>query len=265
MSDLAQPAEPARLRTPDLLPPAGTRVVVAGGCGGIGRAFVAAACAADLDVIVLDLPRTLDRGVPDGAMGIPCDAMDETGVMAAFASVEERWGGLDALVNLVGFTNERTPIETMPASEWDEIMGGTLRSAFLICRSAVPLLRRAGGGAIVNTASTFGVRVPHVGYGPYATAKAGIINLTRALATECAPTIRVNALAPGLVDTAFLKGGTGRPEKKKQMDPQAFGKGVPLGRVGRPEDMAGPLLFLIGPGAAYITAQTLHVNGGIWS
>ncbi|HVV92499.1 MAG TPA: SDR family NAD(P)-dependent oxidoreductase [Hyphomicrobiales bacterium] len=262
---MSESRSPAGSRLPDLLPKAGTRVAVAGGCGGIGRAFVEAAVMAGLDVAVLDLPRMLDRGPPAGAAGIACDATNEASVRDAFAEVDTRWGGLDALVNLVGFTNERVPIEAMAASEWDEIMGGTLRSAFLVCRSAIPLLRRAGGGAIVNTASTFGVRVPHAGYGPYATAKAGIINLTRALATECAPAIRVNALAPGLVDTAFLKGGSGRPEKKQTMDPEAFGRTVPLARTGRPEDMAGPLLFLIGPAAGYITAQTLHVNGGLWS
>ena len=104
------------------------------------------------------------------------------------------------------------------------------------------------------------------GHGPYSVAKAGIIQLTRLLAQENAPTVRVNAVAPGAVDTAFLRGGTGRGGDdgaiERHVDPVAYVKSVPLGRLGVAEDIVGPILFLLGSGARYVTGQTLHVNGG---
>ncbi|MBS0475984.1 MAG: SDR family oxidoreductase [Proteobacteria bacterium] len=249
-----------------LLPLPGSRLVVAGGCGGIGRAVVAAAASAGLNVTVLDLPVSITaHPLPAGVTAIECDAMDEASVNRAFAQVSAQGEALDALINLVGFTKEQIPLEKMDLAEWDEIIDGTLRSAFLIARAAMPLLRKSGAGAIVNTSSTFGVRVPYPGYGPYSVAKAGIINLTRALATEGAPQVRANALAPGIVDTQFLKGGTGRKEKDTRVDQEVVLRGVPLQRLGQPEDMVGTLLFLCSPAAAYITSQTIHVNGGLWS
>ncbi|MBL8649943.1 SDR family NAD(P)-dependent oxidoreductase [Sphingopyxis granuli] len=248
------------------LPAGGSRLVVAGGCGGIGRALVAAGVSLGLDITVLDLPGSIAaHPVPEGVGAIPLDASSEASVGEAFRRLGEAGPAIDALVNLVGFTKERIPIERMDAAEWDEVMDGSLRSAFLIARAALPMLRASGAGAIVNTSSTFGVRVPFAGYGPYSVAKAGIINLTRVLATEGAPAVRANALAPGIVDTQFLRGGTGRAEKESRVDQSAVLAGIPLGRLGQPEDMVGPLLFLCSPAAGYLTGQTLHVNGGLWS
>lgn len=249
-----------------LLPAAGSRVAIAGGCGGIGRALVARALEIGLEVAVLDVPRSIEQFPPPaGVLVLGCDATDEGSIAAAFGELTARWGSLDALINLVGYTKERMRLEDMPLAEWNEITTGTLTSAFMLSRAAIPLLRTAGGGAIVHTASTFGVAVSLPGYGPYAASKAGVINLTRALATECGPAIRVNALAPGLVQTAFLQGGTGRPEKNEKIDATAVTRALPMQRIAQPEDMVGTFLFLIGPGSAYITAQTIHVNGGLWS
>lgn len=115
---------------------------------------------------------------------------------------------------------------------------------------------------MVLISSTHGARAVHVGVGPYATAKAGVLNLVRVLATEWAPEIRVNGIAPGVVETPFLTGGTGRPRKSTGLDLNRYVNGVPLGRLGKAQDIAGPVLFLLGDAAAYITGQTLHVNGG---
>lgn len=248
-----------------LLPPAGSRVAVVGGCGGIGRAVVARAVDLGLRVAVLDLPGSLAQfPPPKGVLAIECDAMDEQQVERAFEAVSQNLGGLDALINLVGFTKDRTQLAQMPLTEWREITDGTLTSAFLVSRAAIPLLR-ASGGAMVHTASTFGVAVPLPGYGPYAAAKAAVMNLVRALATECGPEVRVNAVAPGLVQTAFLHGGTGRPEKADRIDADGVTRAIPLRRIAQADDMVGTYLFLVGPGSAYITAQTVHVNGGMWS
>lgn len=252
---------------PGFTPRSGSRLLVVGGCGGMGRTLVAAARSLGLEVAVLDMARSLEAFPPPaGTWSRACDVTDEADVQAAFGALAKDWGFLDGLVNLAGYTGERIRIEDMPTAEWDAIVNTDLRGMFLVARAAAPLLRRAEAAgrqpAAVLAASTFGVRVPHVGYGPYAASKAGVINLVRALATEWAPGIRVNGLAPGVVDTAFLQGGTGRPEKSTRLDMDRFVAGVPLARLGTPMEIATVLLFLLSPAASYITAQTLHVNGG---
>ena len=103
------------------------------------------------------------------------------------------------------------------------------------------------------------------GYGPSASSKAATINLTRALSTECNPDTRVDAIAPGLIDTEFLTGGTGREHRAGNLDFDAVVNELPMRRIGRPEDIAAMALFLASPAASYVTAQTIHVNGGLWS
>ena len=255
------------LELPAFTPPSGSRLLVVGGCGGMGRALVSAARGLGLEVAVLDMARSIDAfPPPPGVWSRACDVSDETQVSGAFSDLAADWGHIDHLVNLAGYTGERIRIEDMPTAEWDAIVNTDLRGMFLVARAAAPLLRRAElAGArpsAVMVSSTFGVRVPHVGYGPYAASKAGVINLVRALATEWAPGIRVNGLAPGVIETPFLQGGTGRPEKSTRLDMNRFVTGVPLGRQGTPMEIASTLLFLLSPAASYITAQTVHVNGG---
>lgn len=251
-----------------MVPKAGSRLLVAGGCGGIGRSVVEESLAVGLDVIVLDLPTSIEAHPPPSGVrdAVGLDAGDEASVQQAFSRIARHWQTLDALVNLVGFTRERVPVESMAVDEWDAIVSGNLRSAFLIGRGAVPLLRScaAAGGhpAMVLTTSTFGVRVSHAGYGPYAASKAGVIGLCKALSVEWAPSIRVNAIAPGVIRTEFLSGGTGRPPKTTGLDQSRFLASVPLARLGEPIDITGPMLFLLSEAAGYITGQTLHVNGG---
>ena len=100
------------------------------------------------------------------------------------------------------------------------------------------------------------------GYGGYAAAKAGLIAMTKALAAENAPAIRANCVAPGAVETAFLSGGTGRPARDAQMDRTAYLRTIPLARIATPEDVVGPILFLLGAASGYMTGQVLYVNGG---
>lgn len=248
-------------------PSPGYRLVAIGGCGGMGRALVRASVDAGLEVTVLDLERSFQQaGKVDGAEMIACDVSSESQVQVAFERVKHKWGYIDGLVNLAGYTGERVAVENMSTQEWDDILGTDLRGMFFVARAAAPLLRQSAklghAPSAVLISSTFGVRVPHVGYAPYAASKAGVINLIRALATEWAPDVRVNGIAPGVIDTAFLKGGTGREVKQTGIDLQKFVAGVPLGRLGDPMNIAGPILFLLGEAASYISGQTLHVNGG---
>ncbi len=249
-----------------LAPPVGNRLAIVGGCGGIGRALVSAALVEGLKVAVLDLPQSLDRHPPDGCLAIRIDATDEASVASAFGQLAREWQAIDHLVNLAGFARERIPLADTAAADFDEVVWGNLRSTYLSCRAAVPLLRAGHAPTIVNAASGLAVRsLP--GYGPYCAAKAGVLGLTRSLAVENAPQIRVNAVAPTAVDTAFLRGGTGRVEDENALPPHVdvanYIKGVPLGRIAEADDVVGPILFLLGPASRYMTGQTLHINGGL--
>ncbi|MGE8655853.1 MAG: SDR family NAD(P)-dependent oxidoreductase [Achromobacter sp.] len=254
------------MTTPQFLPPAGARIAIVGGCGGMGQALVAAARQARLRVAVLDLPRSLEQSPPPaGVLALPCDVSDEAAIASAFAALEAAWSGLDTLVNLAGYTGEQILIQDQSVAEWDAITDCCLRGCFLIARAALPLLARGEKPSIVLVSSTFGHRVVHRGYAAYAAAKAGVVSLGKALATECAPGVRVNVVSPGVFRTAFLEGGTGRPVRQSGIDMDSFQQRVPLARLGEPEEMVGPILFLAGPAASYMTGQVLHVNGGIWA
>jgi 3-oxoacyl-[acyl-carrier protein] reductase len=243
-------------------PAPGARVAVLGGAGGIGRAVVAAARALGIEVAVLDLAASLEAFAPPaGTPAIALDATDEAQVAAAFAELASRWDRLDGFVGLAGFATARTPLGAMTAERWDELIDVNLRSAFLAARAALPLLRRGRDPAMVFVSSGLAQRVMP-GYGGYAAAKAGLIAMTKALAAESAPAIRANCVAPGAVETAFLVGGTGRPEGREQIDRAAYLRGIPMGRIATPEDVVGPILFLLGAASGYMTGQVLYVNGG---
>ena len=250
-----------------LAPPAGARIVVVGGAGGMGRSLVNASLAQGLRVAVLDLPASLARHAPPSdCLVTPLDATNESQVRDAYAQIAVAWGALDHVVNLVGFARDRYSVKDTPVQVWDEVVTGNLKSIFLSCRTALPLLRNGTGASIVNIASGLATRsMP--GFGPYSSAKAGVLALTRTLALENAPHIRVNSVAPNAVDTAFLRGGTGRIENENQppthLDVDAYVRNIPLGRLAQPEDIIGPILFLLGDAARYMTGQTLYVNGGM--
>ncbi len=245
---------------------AGRRIAVIGGCGGIGRAVVAALLADGADVAVADLPASLNRHPPERvSMAIPLDATDAEQVDGAFTRLTRRWDGLDGLINLCGFTADTAPLDGIGEADWDTVIAGNLKAAYLVARAARPGLRRGRCPALVNMASGLGAK-PAPGYGAYGAAKAGVIAMTRTLALEWAPEIRVNAVAPGAVDTAFLRGGTGRSDEDRpaNLDIAAYAKTIPLGRIAGADDVVGPTLFLLSEAAGYVTGQTLHVNGGVF-
>ncbi len=235
-----------------------------GGCGAIGRAVVAAARELQLRVAVLDLPASLAAHPPaKDCFSRGLDASEPAEVAAAFAALDGQWQGLDGLVNLVGFSDARQPVEAFDLSAWQRVVNGNLSSAFLLSKYALPLLRKGKEPGLVHVASTLGLRATE-GYGPYATAKAGMLGLVRMLAQENAPWLRVNSVAPSAVDTEFLTGGTGRPQRAVHLDVDEYARQIPLGRIGSAADVVGPVLFLLSPAAGYITGQTLVVNGGLF-
>jgi NAD(P)-dependent dehydrogenase (short-subunit alcohol dehydrogenase family) len=241
------------------------RLAVLGGAGGIGRALVARAVAAGWRVSVLDLPASLARHpVPAGVRAIPIDGASAPSVAAAFATLAGE-GGLEGFVNLAGFLVERRPLADVEPDFWDEVIAGNLRTAFLTARAALPLLAQGRAPAMVQMVSGLAA-FTRPGYGPYAAAKAAMVSMTRTLALEAAPAIRVNAVGPGAVDTAFLRGGTGRSDEAGalHLDVAAYGAAIPLRRIAVAEDVVGPTLFLLGADSAYMTGQVLWVNGGAY-
>jgi NAD(P)-dependent dehydrogenase (short-subunit alcohol dehydrogenase family) len=263
--------QPPNASRPQLAPPAGTRVLVVGGCGAIGRPLVQACADLGHDVAVLALPRSLEaHPVPPGVRGIAADVADERSVDAGAQQLATRWSGLDLLVFLVGYmTVPPRGIDEIDPAEWDAIQHGNLRSAYLTARAMLPLLRRGNAPSIVNVGSSLAYN-PIKGVAPYAAAKAGLVALTKSLALENAPVVRANLVAPSAIDTPFLAGGGGErgqaarrqggDEWLRRLD--GYVDSIPLKRIAQVEDVLGPVLFLASPSASFITGQVLHVNGG---
>ncbi|MFD1911873.1 SDR family NAD(P)-dependent oxidoreductase [Halodurantibacterium flavum] len=244
-----------------LAPSRGSRLVIVGGCGGIGRVLAKAAADLGISVCVADLPASIEAHPPaPGVQAVAIDATSPREVERGMAEAAERLGGIDGLVNLPGFSNRAALVGELDAAEWDETLAGNLRAIYLCASFALPYLKQSPAGAIVNMASGQGVR-PLPRFSAYSAAKAGVISLTKSIAAEHAP-VRANAVAPGAVVTAFFTGGTGRESKENTFDLEAYARTVPLGRAATAEDIAGPILFLLGPGAAFVNGQVLHINGG---
>jgi len=242
------------------------RICILGGCGGIGRSLVATSVAAGDEVAIMDLKSAIDRHPPpQTAIAIEVDGSDEISVNQAFGQIAERWGALDGFVNCAGFLIEKRRLADTPTSEFDITISGNLRTTFLVCRAAMELLEHGNAPSLVNIASGLGAFI-RPEYGPYGAAKAAMIALTKTLALEHAPGVRANSVAPGAVDTAFLRGGTGRSDENKSMhlDVDAYSAMIPLRRIATANDIVGPVMFLLGPQSGYMTGQTLWVNGGAY-
>ena len=171
-----------------------------------------------------------------------------------FDAVHTRYGALDILVNNAGVILEK-PFLAMTEEDWDWVIDTDLKSVFLCCRAALPPMLERGRGCIVNVASELGY-LGRAEYAAYTTAKGGVITLTRSLAREFAPAIRVNAVAPGPVATEMLDPAVMSPEMiAKEAD-------IPLQRVGRPEEIAAAVVFLASDQASFFCGQIVSPNGG---
>lgn len=247
----------------------GKVALVTGGARGIGRAICVAMADAGAKVAAADL---LIEGAAESAsaikgMPVRMDVTDFDGIAAAVSQVELELGGIDILVNNAGVFNMASIDRITPDDyrrQYDVNVGGTL----FACQAVVPAMRKRGGGAIINVSSQAGRRgEPNVTL--YCSTKAAVISITQSLALELADDdIRVNAIAPGVVDTpmwdivdAQFAEYENKPVGQKKRE---VGESVPLGRMGDPRDIADPCVFLASDAARYITAQTLNVDGGNW-
>lgn len=252
----------------NLAPLAGEHILIIGGCGGIGKAIVDASRDIGVQVTIMDLAASIDsRGLNADDTAIAIDLRDELSITAAFEALDKISSNIDHVVFASGYTADLMRVEEMKIDVFDDVMSGNLRGSVLAARAC---LSRMNKGAIVFLSTAIG-QVGAPGYGPYGMAKAGMNALIRILAAEEAARIRVNGIAPGPVDTPFIRGGLGRgitdlspadENTPTRFDKAAFEARIPMGRLGRPDDMVGPVLFLLSDAARYITGQVLHVNGG---
>jgi meso-butanediol dehydrogenase / (S,S)-butanediol dehydrogenase / diacetyl reductase len=220
----------------------GKRVIVTGGSSGIGAATVARFRDEGCDVF--DLSRHPGEG------GLVCDVGDIESVEAALARV----GAPDVVVNNAGVSLRHTALE-ITAGEWDWVVRTNLTGVFNVAQAAGRLMLEAAGGVIINVASTNAL-VGHPFYADYNATKAAVLALTRTLALEWAPAVRVNAVCPGYVMT---------PMQEAEYTPDmiaAVNAKIPLGRHARPEEMAGLFAFLASDDAGYITGATIVADGG---
>jgi meso-butanediol dehydrogenase/(S,S)-butanediol dehydrogenase/diacetyl reductase len=228
--------------------------LVTGGSNGIGAAIVARLAGEGANVLIAD--RTPPATTSDAIRYIATDVAKTDEVAAAVAAALGHWGRLDLLFNNAGVGAFGEISETDDAT-WDQVFAVNIRAIFLFCRAAIPAIRESGGGAIVNIASISGLGGDY-GMGAYNASKGAVVNYTRSLALECAAHgIRVNALCPGLVDTAMSSPGLERPEDKAQ-----WLERIPLGRPAKPEEMASVAAFLASDDASYLTGSIVAADGG---
>ena len=240
----------------------GKRALVTGGSRGIGRAIARAFAAEGAHVAVTynahgaEAAEAVSEIVGAGgrAFALPADVANEEQVKALFAEAVPRLGGLDILVNNAGVILERPLLQTT-AAEFDWLMGVNLRGVFLVGREGIREMAARGGGRVVNVASDLGF-FGREQYSVYSASKAAVLTLTRSWAREFGPAILVNSIAPGPIDTDMLGIANMSPEWRAKEEQ------IPLGRVGRPEEVAAAAVFLAGPGASYVTGQAIGPNGG---
>ena len=236
----------------------GAVAVVTGGFRGIGMATAKQLADAGAQVAVLDLDESgkeaAEAELPGGRAFLTdvCD-VDQAG--KTLETIKAEMGPIGILVNNAGVTRDNLLVR-MKDAEWDLVLNVNLRGTFNMTRAASRTMIKQRSGAIINLASVVGV-MGNAGQANYASAKAGVIGFTKAVAKELAPRgVRVNAVAPGFIDTQMT---ATLPKKARQM----LKAQIPMGKLGMPEDVASVIRFLAGPASGYVTGQVIVVDGGM--
>ncbi|TKJ29333.1 MAG: short-chain dehydrogenase [Chloroflexi bacterium B3_Chlor] len=245
----------------------GRVALITGGASGIGRATALLFARQGAAVAVVDLdevagPAVVGAMVDEGgrAIFVPCDVTEAADCQHAVEQTVRDLGGLDVLLNAAGIIRRATVLETTEA-EWDQVMAVNVKSVFLLSKYAIPVMAESGGGVIVNVSSGWGL----VG-GPraaaYCASKGAVVQLTKSMALDHGrQNIRVNCICPGDTDTPML-----RDEARQLGEPMeqflAEAAERPLGRIGRPEDIAEGALYLASDASSFVTGTALVVDGG---
>ena len=240
----------------------GKIAVVTGAARGIGQAIALKLASGGADVAVCDLQvEWLDETVKAvealgrKALPLAVDVGNGEAVNACIDAVIKAFGRIDIMINNAGITKD-TLLIRMSEEQWDDVLRVNLKGVFLTTKAATKLMMKQRAGRIVNMASVVGV-IGNAGQANYSAAKAGVIGFTKTIAKELASRgITANAVAPGFIDTDMT---SALSDKAKE----AALSGIPLGRMGTPEDIAAAVLFLVSDQASYITGQVLNVDGGM--
>lgn len=239
----------------------GRSALVTGATGGIGEAIARALHKAGAAVAIsgrqVDKLETLAGELGERVHVVPCDLADRAKVGKLIDEASGKLGRVDILVNNAGLTKDNL-FMVMKDDQWDDVIAVNLTSTFVLMRSAARAMMRSktGYGRIINISSVSGV-IGNPGQGNYAASKAGMIGMTKSLAREVASRgITANCIAPGFIKTAMT-------DALNEKQTEEISKMIPAQRFGSPEDIAAGTLYLASDAAAYVTGQTLHINGGM--
>ena len=242
----------------------GKVAIVTGAASGFGRGIAATFACEGGRVIVADINGSaaadVAKSLGNGAVAVEADVTRKADVAQMISVAVEVFGGLDILVNNAGYTHKNQSLMTVSEDEFDRIYAVNVKSIYLTTLAAVPAMENRGGGVIINTASTAGVR-PRPGLTWYNGSKGAVITLTRSMAAELAPRkIRVNAINPVIGETGMLEQFMGVPDTPENR--AKFLSTIPLGRMSTPSDIANAALFLAEPSSNFITGVCIEVDGG---
>jgi 3-oxoacyl-[acyl-carrier protein] reductase len=237
----------------------GEVALVTGASRGIGASIATALAAAGATVIGTATSdggaQGISEALGESGRGVVLNISDNDSVAAAIKDIQDNEGAPSILVNNAGITRDNL-LMRMKADEWDDVISTNLSGVYRLCKACLRGMMKAKGGRIINIASVIGV-MGNAGQSNYAAAKAGIIGFSKSLAREIGSrNITVNVVAPGFIDTDMTRI---LPEDQRD----AMLQQVPLGRLGEGDDIANAVVFLASPAAAYVTGETLHVNGGM--